>query len=113
MSDDQTFDPGKGLGGLMQQAMEMQKQVKEAQRRAATRRVTGEAGGGLVRVTVNGHQEVLEVTIDPVVVNAQELEMLQDLVVAATNAAIANAKQLLTDELGPLAQMLQKAGIAT
>jgi DNA-binding YbaB/EbfC family protein len=111
MSDDQTI-PGAGLGGLMQRAMEMQKQVQEAQRRAATRRVTGEAGGGLVRVTVNGHQEVLEVSIDPVVVNAQELEMLQDLVTAATNAAMANAKQLLTDELGPLAQMLQKAGVA-
>ncbi|MGM0576767.1 MAG: YbaB/EbfC family nucleoid-associated protein [Myxococcota bacterium] len=111
MSDgDNPFEGGGGLQGLLQQATQMQAQVQEAQSRAAARKVVGEAGGGLVKVTANGKLEVLQVEIDPAVAD-EDREMLQDLVVAATNDALSRAKNLMNEELGPLAQMLQSSGL--
>jgi len=110
MSDDDNPLSG-GLQGLMQQATQMQQQVKQAQQRAAQRIVTGEAAGGLVTVSANGSLEITRVTIDPKVAGAEDLDMLQDLVVAATNAALARARNLVQDELGPLAKMLEMAGM--
>ena len=111
MSDESPFGGAGGLNGLMQKAMEMQQQVQKAQERASTKTVVGEAGGGLVRVTVNGQQQVVAVDIEAAIVDADEVEMLQDLVVAATNAALAKAKGLMADELGPLARMLEMTGV--
>ncbi len=110
MSDENNPLSG-GLQGLMQQATQMQQQVKQAQLRAAERLVTGEAAGGLVTVTANGQMEITRVTIDPKVATADELDMLQDLIVAATNAALTRARDLVKDELGPLARMLDMAGM--
>ncbi|MBL8783360.1 MAG: YbaB/EbfC family nucleoid-associated protein [Deltaproteobacteria bacterium] len=100
---------GGKLQGLMQQAQAMQKQMAEAQERAARREVTGEAGGGLVKVTANGVPAIVRVTLDPVTVT--DLEMLQDLIVAATNDALKKAKEAVEVELGPLAQMLKASGL--
>ena len=102
---------GGGLDGLLQQAMQMQQKVQQAQERAATRTVTGEAGGGLVTVTINGRMEVTRVEIDPNVVDPTDVEMLADLVAAATNAGLAKARALLADELGPMAKMLEMGGL--
>ena len=110
MSDDDNPLSG-GLQGLMAQATRMQQQVQEAQKRAAERVVTGEAAGGLVTVTANGKMEITRVTIDPQVAGSEDLEMLQDLVVAATNAALGRARDLVKDELGPMAKMLEMAGM--
>jgi len=100
---------GGKLQGLMQQAQQMQKQMAEAQERAARREVTGEAGGGLVKVTANGVPAIVRVTLDPVTVT--DLDMLQDLIVAATNDALKKAKEAVEVELGPLAQMLKASGL--
>jgi hypothetical protein len=100
---------GGKLQGLMQQAQAMQKQMAEAQERAARREVTGEAGGGLVKVTANGVPAIVRVTLDPVTVT--DLDMLQDLIVAATNDALKKAKEAVEVELGPLAQMLKASGL--
>ena len=110
MSDEDNPLAG-GLQGLMQQATQMQQQVQQAQQRAAERLVTGEAAGGLVTVTANGKMEITRVTIDPKVAGAEDLDMLQDLVVAATNAALTRARDLVKDELGPMARMLEMAGM--
>ena len=110
MSDDDNPLAG-GLQGLMQQATQMQQQMKAAQQRAAERTVTGEAAGGLVTVTANGKMEITRVLIDPKVAGTEDLDMLQDLVVAATNAALVRARELVQDELGPLAKMLEMAGM--
>ena len=110
MSDENNPLSG-GLQGLLQQATQMQQQVQQAQARAAERLVTGEAAGGLVTVTANGKMEITHVSIDPKVATAEDLDMLQDLVVAATNAALVRAKDLVKDELGPLARMLDMAGM--
>ena len=110
MSDDNNPLSG-GLQGLLQQATQMQQQVQQAQARAAERLVTGEAAGGLVSVTANGKMEITRVVIDPKVASADDVDMLQDLVVAATNAALTRARDLVKDELGPLARMLDMAGM--
>jgi DNA-binding YbaB/EbfC family protein len=110
MSDDDNPLAG-GLQGLMQQATQMQQQVQAAQQRAAQRVVTGEAAGGLVTVEANGKMEITRVTIDPKVAGTEDLDMLQDLVVAATNAALSRARDLVKDELGPMARMLEMAGM--
>ena len=113
MSSDNPFGEGgplggAGLQGLMQNAMQ---QLQSAQKRAGEKSAVGEAGGGLVRVTANGHQEVLRVEIDRAVVDPEELEMLQDLVTAATNDALRRAKEVMAQELGPIAGMLEGTGI--
>jgi len=97
------------LQALMQQAQAMQQQALEAQERAARREVTGEAGGGLVKVTVTGAMVVTHVVLDPVTVT--DLKMLQDLITAATNDALKKAKDMMTQELGPLGQMMKQTGI--
>ncbi|MCB9728103.1 MAG: YbaB/EbfC family nucleoid-associated protein [Deltaproteobacteria bacterium] len=108
MSDDNPL--AGGLQGLIQQAGAMQQRVQEAQARAAAKTVWGEAGGGLVRVEANGRMEIVRVDIDPAIAR-DDTEMMQDLVVAATNAALANARDLMTAELGPLANMLKMSGL--
>lgn len=75
------------VSNLMQMAEQMRKQVSEAQQQAAAVRVTGEAGGGLVRVVMNGNHEVIEVRIDPKAVDTSELTLLEDLLRAACNQA--------------------------
>jgi DNA-binding YbaB/EbfC family protein len=100
---------GGGLEGLLGQARQMQTQLAEAQARAGRKQVTGESGGGLVRVTVTGRLDVTSVVIDPVVV--QDVDMLQDLIVAATNDAMRRAREMVEHELGPLAAMAKAAGL--
>ncbi len=103
---------GEGLQGLMQQAQQMQSQMQQARAKAQDKTVVGESGGGMVKVTANGNMEVLSVFIDPLAASPEEdLEMLQDLIVAATNDALRRAKQAVEAELGPLAQMLKSAGM--
>lgn len=85
----------KGLGdiaGMMKQAQEMGGKMKELQATLAAKRVTGEAGGGMVRVEMTGTQEVVGVTIDPGLVERGEREMIEDLTVAAMNDAATKAK---------------------
>jgi DNA-binding YbaB/EbfC family protein len=75
-----------GLGNLMKQAQKMQADLQKAQERLAQEEVTGESGGGLVKVTLNGRYEARRVAIDPSLL-ADDREMLEDLVAAAINDA--------------------------
>ena len=93
----------KDLGNLMKQAQRMKAEAERIQAEAATKRVEGTAGGGMVTVVCNGQGEVVEVKIDPEVVSPDELEMLQDLVMAAANEALRKARELLSQEMGRLA----------
>jgi DNA-binding YbaB/EbfC family protein len=76
-----------GLGNLMRQAQQMQADMQKAQAELATLEVTGEAGGGMVKVVMNGKHELSRVSIDPGVA-AGERELLEDLLVAACNDAV-------------------------
>src|SRR5580698_8770710 len=77
----------KNLAGLMKQAQQMQSKMAEMQEALTRLEMTGEAGAGLVRVTLNGKGEMRALTIDPKVVDPGDTEMLQDLIVAAHRAA--------------------------
>lgn len=102
--------PG-GLSGLLEQAQKMQERLKEVQDEAARRAVDGSAGGGMVTVTVNGMQEVLAIRIDPSVVDAKDVEMLQDLIVAATNVALQNAREQMASEMSHLTGGMKIPGL--
>lgn len=77
----------KNLGQLMKQAQQMQDRMAEMQEKLAQREAIGTAGGGLVQVTVNGKQEIKAVKIDPSLVDPAEVEVLEDLIVAAASDA--------------------------
>lgn len=84
---------------IMRQAQKMQKKMEEAQAEAAAQVVEASSGGGMVSVKVNGRQELLEVVIEKDVVNPDDVEMLQDLIVAAVNEGMKKAQQLMQDKL--------------
>ena len=88
---------------LMQQAQEMQGRLQQIQDDLATRSVTGTAGGGMVRVEADGKGNVREVKIDPSVVNADDVAMLEDLVTVAVRDAQQKARTLEEAEMGKVA----------
>ncbi|TMG41456.1 MAG: YbaB/EbfC family nucleoid-associated protein [Chloroflexi bacterium] len=85
---------------MLKQLQQMQAKMSKIQEELGEKTVTGTAGGGMVEVTVNGHQKVLGVTIKPEVVDPSDLEMLQDLVLAASNEALEKARELAAKEMG-------------
>ncbi|HEX8079274.1 MAG TPA: YbaB/EbfC family nucleoid-associated protein [Jatrophihabitans sp.] len=87
---------------LMKQAQKMQQQLAEAQAELAVTEVDGSAGGGMVSAKVTGSGELLAITIDPRAVDPDDVETLQDLVVAAVRDATRQASALAADKLGPL-----------
>lgn len=93
----------KGLGNMLRQAQEMQRKIGKIQEELASRTVEASAGGGMVRCTVNGKQELLSLTIDKEVVDPEDVEMLQDLVLAAVNEAMKKSQELLAAEMGKVA----------
>ncbi len=94
------------ISSLMQMAEKLQKELGSSQEAAAKARVTGEAGGGLVRVVLNGRYEAVEVKLDPKVVNPQELQLLEDLVRAAYNQASARVMEEIQRRVGSFASNL-------
>jgi len=96
---------------LMKQAQKMQEQLAAAQQELASRRFEGTAGGGVVTAVVSGAQELLEVEIDPSVVDPDDTEMLQDLIVAAVNQAMKAAVDAAGDQLGGLTGGLDLGGL--
>lgn len=90
------------INNIMQQAKAMQEKMAKIQEDLSKKTLTGSAGGGMVEVTVNGQGEVLGIAIEKIIIDPSETEMLQDLVVSATNDAIRRAKELSQQELGAL-----------
>lgn len=91
------------MNNMMRQAQALQKKLMEAQGELADAEVTGSAGGGMVTVRVTGAGELREVTIAKDVVDPDDIEMLQDMVLAAVNEGLRAAKALEADRLGGLA----------
>jgi DNA-binding YbaB/EbfC family protein len=89
----------KNLGQMMKQAQAMQQRMEEMQARLGALEVEGSAGGGMVRVTMSGKAEVKRVKIDPALVDPAEVEVLEDLVVAAIADAKAKAEGLVAEEM--------------
>ncbi len=101
----------KGFGDIMKQAQRMKAELERIQEEAAAKRVDGSAGGGMVTVTADGRGEIVAVTIDPELAPGGDLEMLQDLVVAAANDALRRARELLNAEMGRLTGGLSLPGL--
>jgi len=92
----------KNLGNLMKQAQKMQEKMGEVQKQLASRTIEASSGGGMVTATVNGGQELVAIRIDPAVVDPKDVDMLQDLVVAAVSEGIRKSKQMVQDEMSKL-----------
>ena len=96
---------------LMKQAQKMQQQLMEAQTKLAATEVSGSAGGGLVSATVTGAGDVLSIKIDPKAVDPDDVESLEDLVVAAIRDASRAAAELAEEKMGPLTQGMGGLGL--
>jgi len=99
------------LSSIMQQAKAMQEKMARIQDDLKRKSITGSAGGGMVEVTVNGQGEVLKVSIESAVIDTKESQMLEDLIVAATNDALRKAKELSKQELSELTGGLNLPGL--
>lgn len=95
------------LGNLKQ----LKEKVEQLQRELELKTVEASAGGGMVTVVANGKQEILEIRIDRQVVNPEDVEMLQDLIVAAVNEAIKRSQELVAQEMAKLAGDLNIPGL--
>ncbi len=87
---------GMNMNKMMKQVKKMQKEMARVQEETVVKTVEGTAGGGAVTVTVNGKPEVVAVKIDPEVVDPDDVEMLQDLIMAATNEAIRQSQDMMS-----------------
>ncbi len=101
----------KGLGDLMKQMQAVQAKMEQMQEELAEKRVEATSGGGMVKVVANGKQEILEIKIDPEVVDPEDVEMLEELVLAAVNQAREKAAELQMDGLSGLTGGLKIPGL--
>jgi nucleoid-associated protein EbfC len=92
-------NPLGNMANIMKQAQAMQAQMAKLQEEAATKTVTGTAGGGMVSVTANGAMEIVRVVINPEAVKSGDVDILQDVVLAASNDALKKARQMMADQM--------------
>ena len=102
----------KGMGGGMaQQLQKLQQQMLETQEALGDEVVEVTAGGGAITVAITGHQKVQSITIDPEVVDPEDVEMLQDLIFAAINEAVEAAQKLAEEDMGDITGGLNIPGL--
>ena len=100
------FGGGNNMQALMRQAQKMQEDALRAQKEVDETELEGSASGGLVKVTITGAKNVVGISIDPSIVDPDDVEMLEDLVVAAFNDATAKADALKQQKLGAFGQLM-------
>lgn len=93
---------GGNINNLMKQAQKMQKDMEKMQEELQQRTVEASAGGGAITVVATGKKEIKEITIKPEVVDPDDVEMLQDLILAAVNEAIRKADEMVNSEMGKI-----------
>ena len=101
----------KGMGNMMKQAQKLQAKMLKMQEEAALETVEASSGGGMVKVTANGKQQVLSIRIEPEVVDPEDVEMLQDLVVAAVNEASRKVDEQIQEKVGGLTGGMKIPGL--
>jgi len=104
-------NPFGNIGNIMKQAQAMQEQLAKIQEQAASKTVDGTAGGGMVTVSVSGAMQVVALKIDPEVLKSGDAEMLQDLIVAATNDALRKARDMMAEEMKSITGGLRIPGL--
>jgi DNA-binding YbaB/EbfC family protein len=100
------------MGNLMKQAQQMQQKMMKLQEEIAKKTLEASVGGGMVTVTVNGKSEVLRIKIEPQAVDPNDVEMLEDLVLAGVNEALRKAQEMMSEEIGKLTGGLKIPGLS-
>lgn len=101
----------KQLTQMMKQAQKLQSKMMEMQAELGNRTVSAQAGGGMVEATANGRQELVSLRIDPEVATPEDVDMLQDLILAAVNMALNRAREMMAQEMSKLTGGLQIPGM--
>ncbi|MBF0302311.1 MAG: YbaB/EbfC family nucleoid-associated protein [Desulfamplus sp.] len=99
------------MGGMMKQAQQLQKKMMKMQEELATKTVEASAGGGMVKVIANGGQKIEAISLEKEVVDPEDIEMLQDLILAAVNDALAKSQEMVSSEMGKLTGGLNIPGL--
>jgi len=94
------------MGKMMKQARKMQQQINKIQEELGSKNVEASTGGGMVKVVATGKRELLSIEISPEVVDPDDVEMLQDLTLAAVNEALRKAEELAASEMGKIAGVM-------
>ena len=102
----------KGMGNMMKQAQKLQSQMLKLQEELAQKTVESSAGGGMVTVVANGRQQIVSIKIESEVVDPEDVDMLQDLILAAVNDALAKAQEMVSSEMGKLTGGLNIPGLS-
>lgn len=97
---------GMNIQAMMQQAQKMKEQMEEAQEELEDAELTGQSGGGMVVVTMNGKKELQSIKIKPEAVDPSDVEILEDLIMAAFNEAAEKADELYEEKMGPFSSMM-------
>ncbi len=102
---------GSRMGGMAEQLRKLQEDMLAAQEALGEETIETSAGGGAVRVVINGHLRLVSLTIDPEAVNPEDVEMLQDLIIAAVNEAIEKAQEMAAERMSGFAAGLKIPGL--
>ncbi len=100
-----------GMNDMLRQAQMMQKKMAQMQDELKTKTVEASSGGGMVSVKASGAKEILSLSIDPAVVDPQDVDMLQDLVLAAVNEALKKATDMVEGEMGQITGGMKIPGL--
>ncbi|HZJ76843.1 MAG TPA: YbaB/EbfC family nucleoid-associated protein [Oscillospiraceae bacterium] len=106
--------PGMGrpnMGNMMKQVQKMQKQLEQKQAELEEKVLETSAGGGAVFVKITGKKEIVEIKIDPEAVDPEDVEMLEDLIMAAVNEAVRNAEEMVASEMGKITGKMNVPGL--
>ena len=101
----------KGMGKMMKQAQQLQTKMMKMQEELADKTIEASAGGGMVKVVANGKQQVISLEIEKEVVDPDDVEMLQDLILAAVNDALAKSQEMVSGEMSKLTGGLSIPGL--
>ena len=92
----------KGMGNMMKQAQKLQAKMLKLQEEMAQKRIEATSGGGMIKVVSNGKQQIISIQIEKEVVDPDDVEMLQDLILAAVNDALVKSQEMMSAEMGKL-----------
>ena len=101
----------KGMGNMMKQAQKLQAKMLKMQEELADKTVEASAGGGMIKAVANGKQQILSIRIEKEVVDPDDIEMLQDLILAAVNDALAKSQEMVSGEMSKLTGGLKIPGM--
>jgi nucleoid-associated protein EbfC len=101
----------KNMSGIMKQAQKLQSKMKAMQEELAERTVEATSGGGMVKAVANGSQQIISIQLEKEIVDPEDIEMLQDMILAAVNDALARSQQMVSEEMSKLTGGLSIPGL--